>query len=495
MSNAQPCAEKVLINLNAPPVFQLRQRILGEDNANLQFIIQETKANVTLRGRASGAEQNGTETNEPLHLYIEHPALKNLIEAKNLAKNLIETIQTELQLFLNPTQQSQQAVQIQQQQQQPQAVPQPVIQTVTIIKLSILDLSLNFSFQGHQQYMISSAGLSCPPPTIIPQPTHIIQQQSFIPQHQVIPQNVPMQIIHQAPPPTSEVSVRTAAPIVQFQGQAVHQIQGANGGQQILLNQAPTQQYQLQYIPSTNQITNASQMQTIQQAIQHIIQPQQQFQGILQPGANGQQFITVQGNTSFISPPPCPPPNIIHQNQQQNINSVFGSQPTVLTMAQEELQNDPNKLKQDDNNDKQKLQQLAARIVSHPPPFNNPPPQGYQQQGHQQQIQQFIVNGNPVWQQQQQIQQIPMNSQIQIVAQPQLRAGNDLVLQQNQSGQQVITTFNPHGGQQHFQQIQFHQAPITQQPSQQQQTQMQVIQPTQQNISYQQQFEQKIHVG
>lgn len=127
MSNAQPCAEKVPINLNAPPVFQLRQRIVGEDNANLQFIVQETKAKVTLRGKDSGtAEQNGADSNEPLYLYIEHPALKNLIEAKNLAKNLIETIQTELQLFLQTNQQSQQTVQIQQQ--------PPVIQTVIITK-------------------------------------------------------------------------------------------------------------------------------------------------------------------------------------------------------------------------------------------------------------------------------------------------------------------------------------------------------------------------
>lgn len=127
MSNAQPCAEKVFINLNAPAEFQLIRRILGEDNANLQFIVQETKAKVTLRGKDSRNEQNGNDMNEPLHMYIEHPALKSLIEAKNLAKNLIETIQSELHLFLNKEltlpQQQQQGV-IQQQ-------PPPVIQTVS----------------------------------------------------------------------------------------------------------------------------------------------------------------------------------------------------------------------------------------------------------------------------------------------------------------------------------------------------------------------------
>lgn len=88
--------------------------------------MQETKANVSLRGRQSGfIEQNGAESNEPLHLLIEHPALKNLIEAKNLAKNLIETIQQELQVFLQTNQQqNQQAIQIQQQ-------PPPIVQTVS----------------------------------------------------------------------------------------------------------------------------------------------------------------------------------------------------------------------------------------------------------------------------------------------------------------------------------------------------------------------------
>ena len=126
MSNAQPCAEKIFINLNAPPNFQLRQKILGDNNANLQYIVQETKANVSLRGKFSGfIEQNGIELNEPLHLMLEHSALKNLIEAKNLAKNLIETIQQELQIFLQTNQQqTQQTVQIQQQ-------PPPIIQTVS----------------------------------------------------------------------------------------------------------------------------------------------------------------------------------------------------------------------------------------------------------------------------------------------------------------------------------------------------------------------------
>jgi hypothetical protein len=101
MTLIQPCIEKIFINLNAPAAFNLRQKILGDQNANLQYIVNETKANVTLRGRGSGfIEATGVESSEPLHLYLEHSNFKNLIEAKNLARNLLETLQTDLQLFM-----------------------------------------------------------------------------------------------------------------------------------------------------------------------------------------------------------------------------------------------------------------------------------------------------------------------------------------------------------------------------------------------------------
>jgi hypothetical protein len=123
MANNQPFAEKIFINLNCPPAFQLRQKVLGENNTNLSYIVSETKANVTLRGRGSGfLEQNGTESNEPLHLLLQHNNFPKLNEAKTLASNLIETIQMELQAFL---QENSQQVQIQQPHQQ-----QPIIQTV-----------------------------------------------------------------------------------------------------------------------------------------------------------------------------------------------------------------------------------------------------------------------------------------------------------------------------------------------------------------------------
>lgn len=109
------CVEKIFLNVNAPAAFNIRQKILGDQNTNLQYIVNETKANVTLRGRGSGFIEPtlGVESSETLHLYIEHPVLKNLIEAKNLARNLLETIQSDLQIFLQSNQVAQ-AIPIQQ---------------------------------------------------------------------------------------------------------------------------------------------------------------------------------------------------------------------------------------------------------------------------------------------------------------------------------------------------------------------------------------------
>ena len=117
MAQNQPFAEKIFLNfLNVPPSFQLKSRILGEENnANLTYLSQETKCSVSLRGRGSGFIENGVESNDPLHLFIQHNNFTKLAEARQLAGNLIETIQMDLQAFLqenSQTVQQQQPVKI-----------------------------------------------------------------------------------------------------------------------------------------------------------------------------------------------------------------------------------------------------------------------------------------------------------------------------------------------------------------------------------------------
>lgn len=315
-----------------------------------------------------------------------------------------------------------------------------------------------------------------------------------------------MQIIQQTPinvPPP----IRTTAPIVQFQAQPANILQQGTTatGQQILFqNQAPTQQYQLQYIQqptATNQ-----QIQTIQHLIQ---QPTQPIQGIIQPNPTEQQFITVQGNASYALYP--------HQNFLQQVapQQIFNTQQTI-TINPEDMKNDPLKSKNEVNNSEVKTnlsQQQISRIVTVPPPsvMACQPPQVFNQQQIpvQQQVQQIILNPSAqAWQHQQQPQQIqtfPLNSPIQIVAQqPQtmMRSGNEIIIQQHQSTQmqpqqQLFATFNPQSAagthQQQFQQIQLQQSPaISQSTATSASTISQLTQS--QPMTFQQQFEMKINV-
>lgn len=343
--------------------------------------------------------------------------------------------------------------------------------------------------QSTQSITIPSAILSVPPPNIIQnnnmQQAHIIQTPNFIPQSQMIPQQ--MQIIQQTPlnmPPPNGMNlqtIRTATPIsVQFQGQPNIQLQQAT--QPILvnqINQAPTQQYQLQYIPA-NSIGNSQ-----PHTIQHFIQPQQQVQGIIQP--NTQQFITLQGNTAFM----LPPPNINPQNL-----GVFNMPPIAIN--QDDLaKNEAIKTKSEETKNVSNSQQLATSSRAL---INQPPPN----------IQQFLVNTNP-WPQNQQIQQMP----IQILTQPQqsIRNGNEILIQNavpTAQSQQVIAAFASQQGHP-IQQIQFSNQPIISQPPplppqiqlQNIETQQQapqstlstIIRPNHPVMSYQQQFEQKVNVS
>lgn len=346
----------------------------------------------------------------------------------------------------------------------------------------------------------SIQAFSVPPPTLIQQqPTQIIQQQNFVPQI-IQPNTSTMQIIQtpiNVPPP-----IRTNAPIVQFQAQPANIIQQGTtaAGQQILFNQAPTQQYQLQYIQPA---AANPQIQTIQHLIQ---QPTQPIQGIIQPNPAEQQFITVQGNASYAL---YPPQNIMQQVAPQQI---FNTQQTI-TINPEDIKSDPLKSKNDieaKTNLSQQQQQIS-RIVTVPPPSVMaacPPPQVFNQQQIpvQQQVQQIILNPSAqAWpQQQQQIQTFPLNSPIQIVAQqPQtvLRTGNEIIIQQQQNAsiqpqQQVFATFNPQqtATHQQFQQIQLQQSPVVSQSSSsaiQNATQISQSQP----MTFQQQFEMKINVS
>lgn len=107
LTNSSTYVEKLMIYLDhAPPAFDLRSQIIGVGGANLIYIRNETGAVATLRGRGSLFIDPalGIESPEPMHLYIEHTRLDALQNAKQLARNLIETLAQELSHFqqMNP---------------------------------------------------------------------------------------------------------------------------------------------------------------------------------------------------------------------------------------------------------------------------------------------------------------------------------------------------------------------------------------------------------
>lgn len=518
----QNSVAKLPIILDAPPTFELRNRVIGADGTNLNYIQSETGAIVTLRGKGSMFVDptTQTESNEPLHLYIEHSNSESLQEAKQLAKNLIETIQQDLTLFKS------QNNQCKPNNPMPQQNPPGII-------------------QNNQQITIPTF----PPPSLVQQPNYIQQAPPTILQapqnttNTIIHQNpttttfhsVPMQILQNTPITIPPPPIRTQ-PIVQLQQPTNIQIQGANGQQaQILVNQP--QQYQLQYIQAPNQqITNNTNQ---QQTIQHFIQPQQQIQGIIHttplqqqiPTAGTQQIITLQslqGNAFMI-----PPPNIISQ-QPPSIIQTTGEINLNPTEIKEEKDKDDDSGMRNDKPDGNNLQVATTRailatpmtitninpLMTVPPPniqqiigntlITHPPPTQTQTQSQifnqipvsiQQQPQQIQVSGghfilqNQPWQQSQpqnpQAQQITQLNQIQ-----QIRNANEIIdfrVQNSQPQQQIIQTFNPTQ-----MQIQFHPPPqiiqqqqqqiIETQQQQQPQHQQQVVPPPNpQNQSYQQQ--------
>ncbi|XP_052892990.1 uncharacterized protein LOC128300824 isoform X2 [Anopheles moucheti] len=335
------CVAKLMIGLDhAPPAFNVRSRVLGDGGTNLNYIRTETGAIVTLRGRGSMnlEPQTMQEAPEPLHLFIEHPSLEGLQSAKQLAKNLIETLQEELSFF--------------QENNIPKAnfqlIPQSnLVQTTQVTQMPPI---------LRTQHVTQPNGIiHQPPPTVLgPPPPNFVQHPPALPQSQppppqiiqqaptIIQSHVPVQI-HQQPNNVVISQIQTTAPPSQIANPPPSiQIQQAptEAAQQIIVNPAPP--YQVQYIQQNPSIqTSSGPHPSGQVTIQHLIQPQPQpVQGIVQTTIpppqfdhfqrppQTQQIITVQGSTAFM----VPPPNIIHQTAPQPQNQIiFQTQQPILT--------------------------------------------------------------------------------------------------------------------------------------------------------------------
>ncbi|XP_076102963.1 uncharacterized protein LOC143072064 isoform X2 [Mytilus galloprovincialis] len=95
--------EKLFIGLeHAPPHFGVKEKIHGPEGSYLQHVEVETGAKVTLRGKGSGfldMNSPGRDSIEPMHVFLEHPSPIGLGQAKQLAENLIQTVQQDYAQF------------------------------------------------------------------------------------------------------------------------------------------------------------------------------------------------------------------------------------------------------------------------------------------------------------------------------------------------------------------------------------------------------------
>ncbi|KAK4694018.1 hypothetical protein P7C71_g3485, partial [Lecanoromycetidae sp. Uapishka_2] len=100
--------ERIPIDLEPIPGFNLRAQVVGHGGAYVKHIQQETRCRVQIKGLNSGFMEHGTnrESDEPMYLHVAGPDPNEVKHAKELCESLLDNVKEQYARFKeNPPQQ------------------------------------------------------------------------------------------------------------------------------------------------------------------------------------------------------------------------------------------------------------------------------------------------------------------------------------------------------------------------------------------------------
>ncbi|KAI4125683.1 MAG: hypothetical protein LQ341_006951, partial [Variospora aurantia] len=101
--------ERIPIDLEPLPGFNLRAQVVGQGGAYVKHIQQETRCRVQIKGRNSGfmEQSTGRESDEPMYLHVAGPDPKEVQHARELCEDLLGNVKQQYEQFKeNPPQRS-----------------------------------------------------------------------------------------------------------------------------------------------------------------------------------------------------------------------------------------------------------------------------------------------------------------------------------------------------------------------------------------------------
>ncbi|KAJ5193965.1 K Homology domain type 1 [Penicillium cf. griseofulvum] len=99
--------ERIPIDLEPIPGFNLRAQVVGQGGAYVKHIQQQTRCRVQIKGRGSGfiESSTGRESDEPMFLHVAGPDANDVQQAKELCEDLLTNVKEQYQRFKeNPPQ-------------------------------------------------------------------------------------------------------------------------------------------------------------------------------------------------------------------------------------------------------------------------------------------------------------------------------------------------------------------------------------------------------